>query len=71
MVVALGPDGEAVFDGTPGAAVILQVSIGDDGRLATFVDEEGGAGCIDVEARTLLISRERMQQILDLPAKQR
>jgi hypothetical protein len=63
-VVIAGPDGTPVFDDNPAAGVVVQVSIGANGRLATFVDEQGGAGCIDVEKGVVLIGRERMEDII-------
>jgi len=63
-VVVVGPDGRLLFDDNPATGVIVQVSIGAHGRLATFVDEQGGAGCIDVERGVVLIGRERVKEIL-------
>jgi len=64
VVVVAGPDGKTIFDDAPGASTILQVSVGATGRLATFVDAAGGAGCIDIETASLLIRRERMAEII-------
>jgi hypothetical protein len=64
VVVVAGADGETVFDDAPGGSVILQVSVDAKGSLATFVDKDGGAGCIEVETATVRISREQMAAIV-------
>lgn len=64
VVLGAGADGETVFEERLGAGAILQVSVGAEGRLAAFVDKQGGAGCVDLERGTVLIGRERMAEIV-------
>lgn len=63
-VVILGPEGNIIFEKKVAEDPIQNVGISSDGRFTTFVDDEGGCGCIDVLTGTLLLDRDKMKKAL-------
>jgi hypothetical protein len=62
--VAVNAAGETTFQETPGHGPIVNVSVGADGSLASFVDSEGRCGVVDLRAGRLLVEPDALRQSL-------
>jgi len=65
QVVVIGPDGKAVVDRRPAVGAVMQVSISTNGSLVTFVDMEGGGGCIQVPSGEVVLDRDTMKEAVE------
>jgi hypothetical protein len=64
-IAVSGPAGETIFQECVASTAIVRVGIGGAGRLAVYVDYDGGAGCVDLERGGVLIGSQRMAQIVE------
>lgn len=64
-LAAVGPDGKAVAELKFPEAAILEITLGADGRLATFVNSQGAAGVIDISERRIVLEPEELDELIE------
>jgi len=63
-VAGVASDGAVLFKEKLAEGPVQHVSLNANGRLATFVDDTGVAGCLNVEAGRLVLDQARIRTVL-------